>query len=246
MSHEGSFPLWETVALQGSCPPFLTVYEDESVLVCQKAPGIPVQSASLRTPDLENMLRAYFGKAGQKCHPGAPFVIHRLDQPVQGLLVFAKTPQAAASLSRQAQNGQMKKEYCCVCRTEAPLPREGRETLTDYLLRDGRTNTSRAVPPQTAGAKKAVLAYEVLDAAKDRCLLHVKLQTGRHHQIRVQLARRGLPVWGDKKYGTPGPEAEGGLKLCAFRLTFAHPVTGKTMLFALDQKEEDDHEQDSV
>ncbi len=239
------FRLWEAVCHEESDPPFTVLYEDESVLVCKKAPGVAVQSASARVKDLESMLKKDHGGGTS----GIPYlaVVHRLDQPVQGLLVFAKTPNAAAALSGQVQQGGLTKEYLCICRQEetAPdLPQKG--ALTDYLWKDGRTNLSRIVTEETPGAKRAELEYEILETRGEWLLLKIILRTGRHHQIRVQLFGRGVPIAGDQKYGTVlAPDRQ--LKLCAYRLGFSHPRTGQRMVFDLSvEKKETSDEQDRI
>lgn len=251
---EPAFRLWEAVCGKEPNQPFRIVYEDDQVIVCRKAPGVPVQSASPRVKDLESMLKkALLDRAFQKgAHakvggpggiPEDPYlgVVHRLDQPVQGLLAFAKTPGAAAALSRQVQQGTLVKEYLCVCRREhVPAGFSQKGTCTDYLVRDGRTNLSRVVSGETPGAKRAVLDYEVLETKGDWLLVKVCLHTGRHHQIRVQLAHLGIPIAGDQKYGTVSA-SHGELKLCAYHLGFTHPKTGRRMDFCLessDRKEE--------
>ena len=222
--------------------------------------------------DLEHLLLNYLAQSqrrrtqtspdhqGNKA--GLPYlgVVHRLDQPVEGLLVFAKTKQAAASLSAQLSSDSMSKEYLALA-DGIPLAKKG--TLTDYLLRDGRQNRSAVVKPGTQGAKKAILNYTCLqtDPTRNQSLLKIHLVTGRHHQIRVQLAHAGLPLVGDCKYhsaaGTgwqdtaPSPEntrtapicdraekssSGSSLALCAYRLTFRHPATGREMEYQISPK----------
>lgn len=213
--------------------------------------------------------------SGRGCVSGAPYlgIVHRLDQPVCGVLVFAKTPKDAAALSKQVQDGTMRKEYLAVCdtslqRTVGSLGQRDDEmagqknsdssgtaeqsldrvsaggqaqmtTVTDYLIKDGRTNLSRVVPKGTKGAKRAVLDMEVLETQDAQSLVHVCLHTGRHHQIRVQLAHLGSPITGDKKYGTQKQQTGfAQLMLCAYRLAFTHPLTGKRMEFDLSEEQD--------
>ena len=152
-------------------------------------------------------------------------MIHRLDQPVQGLVVFAKNAKSAAALSTQVQDGRMKKYYkavVCGSLTE----KEG--TLVHFLKKNGKTNCSEAVSEKTVGAKKATLQYRVLEEKDAQSLLEIELFTGRHHQIRVQMAAAHMPLAGDQKYN---PNAEKGeqIALCAYRLQLLHPATGKQM-----------------
>ena len=177
------------------------LYEDDQILVCHKPAGVPVQTKKIGTQDMESILKNYLfihssHHAGHK--PPYLAVIHRLDQPVSGILVFARTPAAAKNLNQQLQNDQFEKYYqAVVC---GVLPDSG--TLTDYLVKDGRTNTSRTCSKNTPGAKKAVLSYEILETSEVTGLsvVQIHLGTGRHHQIRVQMAGAGAPLWGDNKY----------------------------------------------
>lgn len=209
------------------------IYEDPSILVCEKPAGVPVQTAGYRTKDLVSMLKNHLAEQGENPYLA---VVHRLDQPVQGVLVFAKTKAAAASLSAQ-MSGQdekklAKKIYLTVV---CGKPEKKQDILTDYLLKDGRTNTSAIVPEGTKESKRAKLSYEVIGEQEDCSLLRVQLFSGRHHQIRVQMAGAGFPIAGDSKYGKQDVGAEGQREvpaLCAAELTFHHPKTGKEMTFS--------------
>ena len=206
------------------------LYEDKEILVCRKPAGMPVQAAKVGTMDMESALKNYLAQK----EPGkTPYlgIVHRLDQPVEGVLVFAKTPGAAGSLSKQIMAGGAGKYYMAV--TEEKITNaEG--TLTYYLKKNGRDNMSQVVPENTQGAKKAILHYQVLDQkeinGKTRTLLKIKLETGRHHQIRVQMAHAGMPLLGDRKYN-PSGEKGTSLGLCSCSLVFKHPKTGKQMKF---------------
>lgn len=210
------------------------LYEDSQLLVCVKEPGVPVQSARIGVRDMVSALKTYRKEA--EGTSGEPYlgVVHRLDQPVGGVLVFAKTKGAAGELSGQIQKGRMRKEYLAVVCGSAQ--KDGGR-LEDMLLRDGRTNTSRVVGLRQAGAKRAVLDYHVLERQEDFSLVSVLLSTGRHHQIRVQMAHAGMPLAGDRKYWPEGDWKSGeGLALWAHRLTFAHPKTGKVLTFQAEPR----------
>ncbi|MDO5134960.1 MAG: RluA family pseudouridine synthase [Eubacteriales bacterium] len=201
------------------------LYEDPQLLVCYKPAGLAVQTRGMGTMDLESGLKNYLARK----EPGKmPYlaVIHRLDQPVEGVLVFAKTPRSAADLNRQMTQGAMTKEYLAVV---CGVPREKSGILEDFLKKDGRNNRSSVVKEGTPGAKRARLTYELLERAKGgRSLLRIRLDTGRHHQIRVQMANSGMALAGDKKYGS----GEGAsLGLCAVGLSFCHPVSRERMEF---------------
>lgn len=205
------------------------IYEDKDLIVCYKTGGVPVQSNRIGEQDMGSLLKNYLAAKGETPYIG---FVHRLDQPVEGVMVFAKTREAAAALSRQMQEkGFGKYYYAVVC--GAPPEKEG--TLTDYLLRDGRSNTSSVVTEQTPGAKRAVLHYEVAARQENpvRSLLRVKLETGRHHQIRVQLAHAGYPLSGDRKYNQTGEIMRGNIALCSYRIEFTHPRTGKRLTYEI-------------
>lgn len=232
------------------------LYEDQHVLVCVKPSGTATQSKSVRSPDMESLIKNHLKTAGShgrtkqpsgKASSGEPYlaVIHRLDQPVKGIMVFAKTPFAAKELNRELQNGGFGKYYRALV---FPAPPEPRGILEDYMVKDAKTNASRICRKETPGAKAAKLAYETVpesqryfplsrEASQDPAPaeLDIHLYTGRHHQIRVQLAHIGCPIVGDTKYN---PKASGQtgwqeLKLCSYRLEFTHPKTKKRMEFCL-------------
>lgn len=202
------------------------LYEDKDIIVCHKPAGIAVQSARIGSADMESVLKNYIAlkEPGKMPYVG---IIHRLDQPVEGVLVFGKNQKAAGELSRQMSSGEMKKTYLAVT-SSAPKRKEG--TLEDWLKKDGRTNTSAVVKAGTQGAKKAILHYELLGESQRKYLIKIRLETGRHHQIRVQMAHAGMPLLGDRKYNG-AEETEVSLALCSAGLTLRHPVTKKKMEF---------------
>lgn len=212
------------------------LYEDNDIFVCHKPAGIATQTARVGQADMVSEITNYLKASGSDLkNPLYVGVVHRLDQPVEGILVFAKNKAAAADLSRQAAGDGMKKEYLAVVCGENLL-KSGE--LTDFLLKDGKSNTSRVVPPEVKGAKEAKLSYEVLsEGPSGTSLLKVRLYTGRHHQIRVQMANAGMPLLGDHKYGGEAAlKISAGLgvreiALCAYRLAFVHPRTGKEIQF---------------
>lgn len=202
------------------------IYEDAHIIVCGKPAGLAVQNASFGKKDLESMVRTYLAEKEQKANPYLA-VIHRLDQPVQGIVIFAKNKKTAAALSSQVQDGRMQKQYLAVV---CGQPDKKQGELVDFLLKNKKGNVSEKVPEGTAGAKKAVLEYQVLKEQDGLALVKIKLCTGRHHQIRVQMAAAGMPLFGDVKYN-PAAEKNQGLALCADQLTIVHPVSGKTQEF---------------
>ncbi len=203
------------------------IFEDKDLLVCRKDAGIPVQTANFRQTDLEHMLKNYRVKKGESPYIG---VVHRLDQPVEGLLVFAKNKQTAAALSKEMQGFGFQKEYVAV--VEGMLE-EGEQECRHFLEKDGKTNTSYVV--EQGKGKEAILRYQRLAQGENCSLVRVHLQTGRHHQIRVQMAAIGHPILGDSKYGHA--EAKGSsLALCAQYLTFTHPANKEKMRFSVTPK----------
>lgn len=218
------------------------IYEDSHLLVCAKPSGVPVQTKSIGTQDMESILKSYLSQSGKGTNPYIG-VIHRLDQPVEGLLVFAKTPAAAKALNSQITSGSFGKHYLAVTCT-VPVPPEG--TLCDYLVKDGRSNTSRVCGKNEKDAKYAKLSYQVAavkelpsEKAADSqplALVRIQLMTGRHHQIRVQFAHAGAPLLGDRKYNPKASETHFPVALCAYRLCFTHPVTKKPMEFTYTPK----------
>ena len=204
-------------------------YEDKELLVVYKPAGLATQSARVTSPDLVSSVTRHL--------KGAPvYVVHRLDQPVEGLLVLAKTKQAAAGLSKQLQAGTLNKQYyALVSRGTEELPKEG--ILADYLWKNPQTQKAEIVAQASGKGKQAKLHYRVMTGKDDIALLDVRIETGRFHQIRAQLAHAGFPILGDQKYGTQTSmerSEELGIKnvsLFAYALTFTHPKTGKQMEF---------------
>lgn len=217
------------------------LFEDNEIIVCYKPAGIPTQTSKMGEQDMVSLLKNYLYKNQAVKKEPYIAVIHRLDQPVEGLLVFAKTPFAAKELSKGMQRAGFGKYYKAVL---WGVPAKASDTLEDYLVKDGRTNTSRVGNQIEKDAKKAVLSYEVLatgkDDGKDISLVNVKLDTGRHHQIRVQMANMGCPIWGDAKYNTATVQDRRfrQIALCAYRLEFIHPKTKKKMEFEIEPEGE--------
>lgn len=249
--------------------PLNILYEDSSLAVCAKPHGIATQSRNISARDMESMLKTYISQqrsTNTQKNPRTrePYlaVIHRLDQPVSGILVFAKTQAAAKALSSQLQNRQFRKYYRAL--TDGIPPRE-QGVLEDHLVKNGRTNSSQICSPDSPGAKYARLEYQTIsvgetilsrgltddavqdarffkDASPQTAELEIHLDTGRHHQIRVQLAAIGCPIIGDAKYhplpgrsGAGAPGLQRPLMLCAFHLEFLHPVSGAPMVFHLTE-----------
>lgn len=205
------------------------LYEDREMLVCSKPAGIAVQSRSIGKADLESMVRMHLMKENGR-RDNFVAAVHRLDQPVEGMVVFAKTRQSAAVFARQIQQQEWKKDYLAI--TEGIWEPEA-GCLENYLKKDGKTNTSRVVEETDKDAKRAVLEYQVLQTRQGRQLVCVHLLTGRHHQIRVQLSHAGHPIVGDMRYNKMEVNQKAGqaVALAAFRLEMKHPLTSKPLIF---------------
>ena len=239
------------------------LYEDNDIIVCCKPAGIATQTARVGQADMVSEITNYLAmsmkgnaashgrrnKAGHITGSG-PYVgvVHRLDQPVEGILVFARNRYAAADLSRQIKENHMEKYYyAVVCGQEF----EPGGVLTDYLLKDSKANTSRIVSPEVKDAKKAVLDYRVVtrtaymeetgvESSRSIALVEIQLHTGRHHQIRIQMSHAGMSLLGDYKYADAETIAISEqmhikeIALCAYRLSFLHPGTGKRIQFQIE------------
>ena len=201
------------------------VYEDNHLIVVLKPENMPTQADSSGDLDLLTATKDYIKKKYDK--PGAVYLglLHRLDRPVGGLIAFARTSKAASRLSEQLRTRAMHRQYLAVVRAAAPAQGE----MTDYLLKQQQTNTTRVVKPGTPGAKIARLSFETLGRSQGLSLLRVTLFTGRSHQIRVQLANAGYPIWGDARYGNGAPGEQ--IALFAAHLTLEHPTTREQLTF---------------
>ncbi len=213
-----------TVSGQNSIPPIL--YEDNHVLVISKPPGVLSQGDRTGDSSTLELMKAFIKKRDSK--PGHVFLglPHRLDRPASGILVLAKTSKALSRLAASFRNRDVRKIYWAA--VSAPPP-EKSGTLTHWLVRNGAQNKSRAVPSSHPNAREAILHY-TLRAASDRYwLLEIELVTGRHHQIRAQLAAAGCTIRGDVKYGARRPNLDGGIHLHARNLQIPHPVRPKVL-----------------
>ena len=211
------------------------LYEDNHVLVAVKPQGVPSQSDVSGDGDMLSLMKEHVKEKYSK--PGNVYLglVHRLDRPTGGVMVFARTSKAAARLSEQIREGVFGKKYLAVL---SARPGEKRARLTHWLMKDPSVNTVRVVPMTTEGAKKAVLDYNVIEEREEEglYLADIKLYTGRSHQIRVQMATIGCPVYGDIRYGKDQPY--GHLALWSYDLSFRHPTTDKRMIFRVFPPEE--------
>lgn len=200
----------------------LPLYEDNHMIIVSKRSGEIVQGDKTGDEPLSETVKQYIKEKYYK--PGNVFlgVVHRLDRPVWGLVVFAKTSKALTRLNKMFRDGQVHKTYWAITKN-APPAEEG--VLTDWLVRNERQNKSYAHPQEVPNAKKAVLKYRVIAHSDHYHLIEVNLLTGRHHQIRCQLANMGCAIKGDLKYGALRSNPDGSISLLARRITFVHPVS---------------------
>ncbi len=198
------------------------VYEDNHIIIVSKRSGEIVQGDKTGDRTLADDVKAYIKEKYAK--PGNVFigVTHRLDRPVWGLVVFARTSKALARLNDMFRNGEVHKTYWAICQNTPEQP-EG--TLTHWLTRNEKQNKSYAYNREVPGSKKAMLHYKVIGRSERYTLIEVELLTGRHHQIRCQLAKIGCPIKGDLKYGARRSNPDGSISLLAHMVEFIHPVS---------------------
>ena len=219
------------------------IYEDNHIIVAHKPAGLATQTARVGQADMVSELKNHLA-AEQKGQPPYLGLVHRLDQPVEGLLVFGKTKQAAAALTKQLGEGTLNKQYYAVICGKPPADSG---ELVDYLYKDvvkeGKAVVVTGQQHKYPEAKKAVLQYRILKELSTEpavCLADIHIDTGRFHQIRAQMAYAGFPLLGDGKYGTDESIAlssERGIRnvaLCAYSLELIHPTTGKKLSFSVE------------
>lgn len=212
------------------------LFEDKDILICRKPAGVATQTKRLGQQDMESLLKNYRAKKGEQPYIG---IVHRLDQPVEGLMVFAKNQQAAAHLSKQVQERVIGKYYYAISVQEMDsYYAEG--ILEDYLVTDKKANFTKVVDIDELkklgkdlpkDAKHAKLEWKRVKTLSDKSLFDIKLHTGRQHQIRVQMANAGCPLVGDSKYGEAADKAQ--LALCSYKLEFEHPTKKIPMKFEI-------------
>lgn len=204
------------------------LYEDNHIIVVEKPVNIPSQGDKTGDVDMLSIIKSYIKEKYNK--PGEVYLglVHRLDRPTGGIMVFAKTSKAAGRLSEQVREHEFHKSYLCI--VDGKLEKD-KDEWRDYLLKNEKTNTSKVVKEGTRNSKEAILDYEVIRYNEEINLSVVKvnIHTGRHHQIRLQFSSRGHSLYGDQKYGTRGRGKQ--LALWAYSLSFKHPVTKEILNF---------------
>ena len=198
------------------------IYEDNHIIAVNKTCREIVQGDKTGDTPLSDMLKVWLKE--KYCKPGNVFVgvTHRLDRPVSGVVLFAKTSKALTRLNEMFRAGEVKKTYWAVVKN---APKESEGELVHFLVRNEKQNKSYAYDKEVPNSKKAVLDYCLIGRSENYYLLEVDLKTGRHHQIRCQLAKMGCPIKGDLKYGSPRSNPDGSICLHARRVRFVHPVS---------------------
>ena len=199
------------------------LYEDNHLIAVAKKAGDIVQGDKTGDVPLSDMVKAYLKEKYHK--PGEVFlgVVHRLDRPVSGVVLFSRTSKALSRLNKMfAEHEAVRKTYLAIVANRPPEPQG---TLTHWLTRNEKQNTARAYDREVPNSKKAVLDYRIVAQSERYYLLEIELHTGRHHQIRCQLAKMGCPIRGDLKYGAPRSNPDGSISLHAWRLELEHPVS---------------------
>lgn len=203
------------------------LYEDNHLIIVNKQAGEIVQGDKTGDTPLSDIVKDWLKEKHNK--PGNVYlgVVHRLDRPVSGVVLFAKTSKALPRLNKMfAEHDKVSKTYWAIVQNR---PQASKGTLTHWLTRQEKNNTARAYDREVPGAKKAVLDYELIASGDRYHLLEIHLHTGRHHQIRCQLAKMGCPIKGDLKYGAPRSNPDGSISLHARNLTLEHPVSHETI-----------------
>jgi 23S rRNA pseudouridine1911/1915/1917 synthase len=212
------------------------LYEDNHLIAVRKRVGDIVQGDKTGDVPLSDMVKNFLKDKYQK--PGNVYlgVVHRLDRPVSGVVLFAKTSKALPRLNKMfAEHKGVKKTYLAIV---ANKPSQLQGTLTHWLTRNEKQNTARAYDREVPGSKKAVLDYRLIAQSERYFLLEIELHTGRHHQIRCQLSKMGCPIRGDLKYGAPRSNPDGGISLHAWRLELEHPVSHQNIVIEAPLPEE--------
>lgn len=211
------------------------LFEDNHLLVINKRVGDLVQGDQTGDPSLVDIIKEYIKVKYDK--PGAVFlgVVHRLDRPTSGVVVFAKTSKALTRLNETFKNRETQKTYWAIVKNRPP---QVQDTLLHYIKRNPKNNTSKAHIHEVPDSKKASLEYKIIKELTSYFALEVDLHTGRHHQIRAQLAAIGCPIKGDLKYGFDRSNPDGGIHLHARQLVLIHPVTKENMVFTAPTPDE--------
>jgi 23S rRNA pseudouridine1911/1915/1917 synthase len=212
------------------------IYEDNHIIGVNKTQHDLVQKDATGDLSLDNRLKQYIKEKYNK--PGEVFlgVVHRLDRPVTGVVLFARTSKSLTRLSKMFRDGEMKKTYWAIVKNRPP---KDTDRLVHHIVRNTKQNKSFSSETPKPGSKEAALSYRIIGKSDNYFLLEINLETGRHHQIRSQLSIMGCPIKGDLKYGFPRSNADGGISLHAREIKFIHPVTREEKIITADTPSED-------
>ena len=202
------------------------VYEDNHIIIVNKSSSEIVQGDKTGDTPLSDIVKQYLKEKYNKQGNVFVGVTHRLDRPVSGLVIFAKTSKALSRLNEMFKHSEIKKTYWSIVKN---CPQKEEEELTNYLVRNEKQNKSYAYDKEVKNSKKAILHYKLISHSENYYLLEVDLKTGRHHQIRCQLAKMGCPIKGDLKYGSSRSNSDGSICLHARKISFIHPVSKKVI-----------------
>lgn len=237
------------------------LYEDERIIVCHKEAGVATQSADMRSKDVVSLVKTHLVRQARKNKvrlSGEPYVglIHRLDQPVEGILVLAKDKESAAKLSKQVTDNKIEKHYYAVVEgtpddtkehISKKVSEDGTVYIEDEIIKNKEGNAQivtgfsdediAAIISDSESKKVSKLEYKVVATGDGKTKLDIHLITGRFHQIRATLSYMGCPIVGDTRYGAKEKLPNGSIALCSYRLQFSHPITGETINFVIDPKD---------
>jgi 23S rRNA pseudouridine1911/1915/1917 synthase len=207
--------------MQTNSENLIVLYEDNHLIAINKRPGDLVQGDKTGDLPLSDWVKKYIKKKYNK--PGEVFLgtVHRLDRPTSGIVIFAKTSKALERMNKMFREKDIDKTYWALVKNK---PTKTKDRLEDFLVKDPKTNKSKVTSEKTSNSKKAILNYYIRQTLNNYYLLEISLETGRHHQIRTQLAAIGCPIKGDLKYGFPRSNKDAGISLHARQIDFIHPV----------------------
>lgn len=214
----------------------IVLYEDNHIIAVNKRVGDIVQGDKTGDNPLSEIVKSFLKKKYNKLNNVFLGVIHRIDRPTSGVVIFAKTSKSLKRLNNMIKNSEIEKFYWAITKTK---PEKRNDTLVHWLKKNPKNNKSTHFKKETENSKKAILHYKIIKELKNYYLLEVLLETGRHHQIRTQLSAIGCPIKGDLKYGYERSNKDGGICLHAKKISFSHPVTKKKILISAPLFEHD-------
>ena len=214
----------------------IVLYEDNHIIAVNKRVGDIVQGDKTGDNPLSEIVKSFLKKKYNKLNNIFLGVVHRIDRPTSGVVIFAKTSKSLKRLNNMIKNSEIEKFYWAITKNK---PEKRNDTLVHWLKKNPKNNKSTHFKKETENSKKAILHYKIIKELKNYYLLEVLLETGRHHQIRTQLSAVGCPIKGDLKYGYERSNKDGGICLHAKKISFSHPVTKKKILISAPLFEHD-------